>query len=93
MGAVQTVGVSGESASTPRFLWGPGAESWRQHLVSLTLVLLDVLLALAVWQVAILLRAFFGGSPVSEATLAGALPIVAAGWGYALCSACTPATG
>jgi len=77
VGTVQPVGAPVESTSTSKLLWGPGAESWRQHLVSLALVLLDVLLALAVWQVAILLRAFFEGSPVSEATVAGMLPTVA----------------
>ena len=59
------------------FLGGRLTQSWRQKAVDIILVLSDVLLALAVWEVAILIRAAWGNGQVSVITLASALPSVA----------------
>ena len=56
---------------------GRRAQAWRQKTANLVLVLSDVVLALAVWEAAILIRAAWSIGPVSDVTVAGVLPGVA----------------
>ena len=69
--AVRAVGRP--AGSLPGLLKQP----WRQKVVDLVLVLSDVVLALAVWEAATLIRAAWGNGEVSVVTLAGVLPSVA----------------
>ncbi len=55
---------------------GKQREVWRQRIVGLVLVLFDALFALAVWEAATLLRAFWEGGLVSGVTLAGIVPSI-----------------
>ncbi|WP_166178462.1 undecaprenyl-phosphate galactose phosphotransferase WbaP [Rubrobacter tropicus] len=73
---MQSIGIPAKPTSLAELHAGRLGESWRQHLNDLLLVLVDCALALAVWQLAILLRAFFMGGSVSEVTVVGVLPIV-----------------
>lgn len=59
------------------WLLEPRARVLRHRLVNLILILVDVVLALAMWQGAILVRAVWDSSPVSEATVVGGLPLMA----------------
>lgn len=56
---------------------GRRAQAWRQKTANLILVLSDVVLALAVWEAAILIRDAWSIGPVSGVTVAGVLPGVA----------------
>jgi Undecaprenyl-phosphate galactose phosphotransferase WbaP len=57
-------------------LSGRRAEAWRQRLVSLVLISSDVLLALAVWGAAFVLRTAWQGEPGSQITVAAVVPSV-----------------
>ncbi|MEJ7842719.1 MAG: undecaprenyl-phosphate galactose phosphotransferase WbaP [Rubrobacter sp.] len=67
----------GVRARGSAFLSGRRGQAWRARIVNLVLVLSDVLLALALWEAAIVLRASWGGGAVSVVTVAGVLPSVA----------------
>ena len=69
------VSVAGRSPAGP--FSGLLAQRWRQKAVDLVLVLSDVMLALVVWEVAILIRDTLGDGQVSDITLASVLPSVA----------------
>lgn len=56
---------------------GRRGQAWRQTTANLILVLSDVVSALAVWEAAILIRAAWGMSPVSNVTVVGVFPAVA----------------
>ena len=59
------------------FLSGRRGQAWRGRAVNLVLVLSDVLLALVLWQVAIVLRSLWGSVAVSDVTGGGVLPSIA----------------
>lgn len=55
---------------------GRRAHAWRRMLLNCTLILLDVLLAVVVWEVAVVLQGFWGRGPLSGATVAAAVPLI-----------------
>lgn len=71
----QAVIRSGMFANTALGRW---AESQRRLILVLTLVLSDVVLALAVWQVAFLLQHAFGSGALSEIAVVSIVPNVVA---------------
>jgi Undecaprenyl-phosphate galactose phosphotransferase WbaP len=80
-----SAGARSES-SAPSFLdatyqgafFGRSAEAWKQRLVILILVVSDILLALLVCATAFALQGIWGHGQLSEATLVGIVPSIAA---------------
>lgn len=62
--------------SSPVVLAGRRVEAWRQRLVNLTLIFSDVVLALVIWEVAVLLRIFWSPVALSGVIVASIVPIV-----------------
>src|SRR5215210_229343 len=63
-----------KSASRGGILLGRWVETRRRLLVVLVLIFSDILLALAVWQVAFVLQSILGRWPLSEIAIASTLP-------------------
>ena len=58
-------------------LSGRRSQAWRQRTANLILIFSDIVLALAVWELAILIRDAWGTGPVSGFTIVSVLPNVA----------------
>lgn len=58
-------------------LAGRRTQAWTQRTANLVLIFSDIVLALAVWGVAILIRDAWGRGLISDTTIAGVLPNVA----------------
>jgi hypothetical protein len=61
-----SVGTAARTVALPE-CW---AEAWRRRLLNCTLVCSDVVLALLVWEAAIMLRMGWGRAPLSERAIA-----------------------